>query len=96
MKNRMIFLGATTLIATPALARQMATNEGAEHMVVYATLPDSDIAFHPKRPSGFGQSFSADQVTAPYRPRRRMRWGDTGGGRHITNRYTGQRTRTPA
>jgi iron complex outermembrane recepter protein len=62
MKTRRIFLAATTLFATPALAQQGAA--GAEHVVVYGTLPDSDIGLAPDKVPGLLQSFTS--VTAQH------------------------------
>jgi iron complex outermembrane receptor protein len=56
MKSRIILLG--TLFATPALAQQMAANEATEQVVVYGTLPNSDIGLAPDKVPGLLQSFS--------------------------------------
>jgi len=66
MKARAIFLAATALFTAPALAQQMAAGEGTEHVVVYGTLPDSDIGQDPGKVPGELQSISAGQLTAQH------------------------------
>jgi iron complex outermembrane recepter protein len=64
MKAHIVLLGV--LLATPALGQQIAAGEGTEHVIVYGTLPDSDIGISPAKVPGLLQSFSADQVTAQH------------------------------
>jgi iron complex outermembrane recepter protein len=63
---RIALLSGISLIAvaTPALAQ--AGKVPTEHVVVYGTLPDSDIGIAPAKVPGLLQSFSADQVTAQH------------------------------
>ena len=64
MKARVVL--AALLCATPALGQQLAAGEGTEHVVVYGTLPDSDIGQDAGKVPGELQSFSADRVTAQH------------------------------
>ena len=54
------------LAAAPALGQQMAAGETSEHVIVYGTLPDSDIGQNPDKVPGELQSFSAGQVNAQH------------------------------
>ncbi|HVW74876.1 MAG TPA: TonB-dependent receptor [Rhizomicrobium sp.] len=56
---------AAILAAAPAMAQQMAANT-AEHVVVYGTLPDSDIGQDASKVPGELQSFSAAQLGAQH------------------------------
>jgi iron complex outermembrane receptor protein len=64
MKARLGLLAAASLFAVPAFAQQMAAGEGVEHVIVYGTLPDSDIGQDPGKVPGGLQSITADQLTA--------------------------------
>ncbi len=66
MKIRLGLLAAASLFAIACLAQQMAAGESTEHVVVYGTLPDSDIGQDAGKVPGELQSFSADQVTAQH------------------------------
>jgi iron complex outermembrane receptor protein len=66
MKARLGLLAAASLMVSPALAQQMAAGEAPEHVIVYGTLPDSDIGQDPGKVPGQLQSFSADQLTAQH------------------------------
>jgi iron complex outermembrane receptor protein len=66
MKIRLGLMAATSLFATPALAQQMAAGAASEHVIVYGTLPDSDIGQDPSKVPGELQSMSADQLTAQH------------------------------
>ncbi|HMH65800.1 MAG TPA: TonB-dependent receptor, partial [Rhizomicrobium sp.] len=66
MKTRIILLAS--LLAMPAAAQQIAAGEGTEHVVVYGTLPDSDIGLSADKVPGLLQSFSADQLGAQHGP----------------------------
>jgi iron complex outermembrane receptor protein len=66
MKTRLGLMAVACLIAMPAaMAQQMAANT-TEHVIVYGTLPDSDIGQDPGKVPGELQSFSADQLTAQH------------------------------
>ena len=60
MERRVAYRGA----AAPALGQQRAA--GTEHVIVYGTLPDSDIGQNPDKVPGELQSFSAGQVNAQH------------------------------
>src|SRR5580692_5913362 len=64
MKIRFGLMAAASLLASPALAQQMAAGETSEHVIVYGTLSDSDIGQNPDKVPGELQSFSAGQVSA--------------------------------
>jgi iron complex outermembrane receptor protein len=68
MKTRTVLMAATALFTTPALtsawAQQVAA--GAEHVVVYGTLPSSDIGLDADKVPGSLQSFNADQIGAQH------------------------------
>src|SRR5580692_11547006 len=66
MKIRFGLMAAASLLASPALAQQMAAGETSEHVIVYGTLSDSDIGQNPDKVPGELQSFSADQLTAQH------------------------------
>jgi iron complex outermembrane receptor protein len=55
---------AAILAAAPALAQPRAA--GTEHVIVYGTLPDSDIGQDPGKVPGELQSFGADQINAQH------------------------------
>jgi len=60
LPSRVILYGVLVLAAVPALAQQ------PERVVVYGTLPDSDIALSQDKISGGLQSLNADQLTAQH------------------------------
>jgi len=60
LTSRVILGGVLALAAVPALAQQ------PERVVVYGTLPDSDIALSQDKISGGLQSLSADQLAAQH------------------------------
>src|SRR5215469_10900169 len=64
MKARLGLLAAASLLVSPAWAQQMVAGEAPEHVIVYGTLPDSDIGQAPFKVPGELQSLSADQLTA--------------------------------
>ena len=66
MKRMMVLLAS--LVALPAAAQQMTAGEGTEHVVVYGTLPDSDIGLSPDKVPGLLQSLSADRLNAQHGP----------------------------
>ena len=66
MKARLGLLAAASLLVSPALAQQMAAGEAPEHVIVYGTLPDSDIGQDVGKVPGEVQSLSADQLTAQH------------------------------
>ena len=66
MKSRICLLAASALLATPALAQQMAAVESTEHVIVLGTLPGSDIGISPDRIPGALQSLDAEQITAQH------------------------------
>jgi iron complex outermembrane recepter protein len=66
MKIRLGLMAAASLFVSPAMAQQMAAGESTEHVVVYGTLPDSDIGQDPGKVPGELQSFSADQISAQH------------------------------
>src|SRR6201992_1773811 len=68
MKIRVLLLAAATLLPAPAWAQTLAAGQTTEHVVVYGTLPDSDIGQSPNKVPGEVQSFGADQVTAQHGP----------------------------
>ncbi|HEX4271230.1 MAG TPA: TonB-dependent receptor plug domain-containing protein, partial [Rhizomicrobium sp.] len=65
MKLRLGLMVAASLFAMPATAQQMAANT-TEHVVIYGTLPDSDIGQDASKVPGELQSFSAQQVGAQH------------------------------
>jgi iron complex outermembrane receptor protein len=64
MKTHLGLLAVASLIALPASAQQMAA--GTEHVIVYGTLPDSDIGQDPGKVPGELQSIGAEQLTAQH------------------------------
>jgi iron complex outermembrane receptor protein len=64
MKVRLGLLAAASVLATPALAQQMAAD--TEHVVIYGTLPDSDIGQDADKVPGELQSLGAGQVSAQH------------------------------
>jgi len=66
MKLRLGLMAAASLLASPALAQQMAAGDSSEHVIVYGTLPDSDIGQNPDKVPGELQSFDANQVNAQH------------------------------
>ena len=68
MKIRLGLLAAASFFATPVLAQQMAAGSSTEHVIVYGTLPDSDIGQDASKVPGELQRFSADQVNAQHGP----------------------------
>src|SRR6186713_2748922 len=64
MKSRIVLLAASALLATPAVAQQLAA--GTEHVVVFGTLPGSDIGLSPDKVPGGLQSLSAEQLGAQH------------------------------
>jgi iron complex outermembrane receptor protein len=66
MKAGVGILAAASLLAVPAFAQQRAVGEGPEHVIVYGTLPDSDIGLDSGKVPGGLQSITADQLTAQH------------------------------
>jgi iron complex outermembrane receptor protein len=66
MKIRLGLMAAASLFVSPAMAQQVAAGESTEHVVVYGTLPDSDIGQDPGKVPGELQNFSADQISAQH------------------------------
>ena len=66
MKAGLGLLAAASMLATPAVAQLTAAGEGPEHVIVYGTLPDSDIGLDPGKVPGGLQSITADQLTAQH------------------------------
>ncbi|HWA69512.1 MAG TPA: TonB-dependent receptor [Rhizomicrobium sp.] len=66
MQTRRILAVVAILFATPALAQQMAADDSFEHVVVYGTLPGSDIGLSPGKVPGLLQSLNADQLAAQH------------------------------
>jgi iron complex outermembrane receptor protein len=66
MRARLGLLAAASLFAMPAWAQQMTAGESTERVIVYGTLPDSDIGQDPGKVPGELQSISADQLTAQH------------------------------
>ncbi|HUE63020.1 MAG TPA: TonB-dependent receptor [Rhizomicrobium sp.] len=66
MKARLGLLAVASLFALPASAQQMAAGEAPEHVVVYGTLPDSDIGQVAGKVPGELQSIGANQLTAQH------------------------------
>ncbi len=64
MKIRILLLAASALLPLPAFAQR--AGQSTEHVVVYGTLPDSDIGQDPGKVPGELQSFGADKVTAQH------------------------------
>jgi iron complex outermembrane receptor protein len=64
MKIRALLLAA--LLPSPAWAQSLAAGESTEHVVVYGTLPDSDIGLSSDRVPGALQSLSADDLSAQH------------------------------
>jgi len=64
MKSRMMALAASALWAMPAMAQQMAAAESTEHVVVFGTLPGSDIGLSPDKVPGGLQSLGPEQIGA--------------------------------
>jgi iron complex outermembrane receptor protein len=65
MNTRTALLAATVFLATPAMAQQMAA-ESTEHVVVYGTLPGTDIGLDAAKVPGALQSLSSDQIGAQH------------------------------
>jgi len=66
MKARFGLLAAASLLISPAWAQQLASGESTERVVVYGTLPNSDIGQDPGKVPGELQSISADQLSAQH------------------------------
>jgi iron complex outermembrane receptor protein len=66
MKIRALLLTAAALLPAPAWAQVLAAGENTEHVVVYGTLPGSDIGLSTDKVPGAVQSLSADQLTAQH------------------------------
>ena len=64
MRIRILLLAA--LLPAPAWAQSLAAADSTEHVVVYGTLPDSDIGLAPDKVPGALQSLSADDLTAQH------------------------------
>src|SRR6201986_5592273 len=64
MRIRILLLAA--LWPAPAWAQSLAAAESTEHVVVYGTLPDSDIGLSQDKVPGSLQSLSADDLTAQH------------------------------
>ena len=68
LKPGILLWGGISLIAiaVPARAQQLAASQATEHVVVYGTLPDSDIGLALDKVPGTLQSFSADRIGAQH------------------------------
>ena len=66
MKIRLGLVAAASLFAMPVWAQQMAAGDSAEHVVVYGTLPDSDIGLSPDKVPGTLQSLDPSRLTAQH------------------------------
>src|SRR3569833_3239355 len=64
MKTRFLLLAV--LWPAPTWAQSLAAGESTEHVVVYGTLPDSDIGLASGKVPGALQSLSADDLTAQH------------------------------
>src|SRR3569833_852335 len=64
MKTRFLLLAV--LWPAPTWAQSLAAGESTEHVVVYGTLPDSDIGLASGKVPGALQSLSADELTAQH------------------------------
>ena len=63
MKASLGLLAAASLFALPASAQTMTASETTEHVIVYGTLPNSDIGQDPGKVPGELQSIDADRLT---------------------------------
>jgi iron complex outermembrane receptor protein len=66
MKIRFLLLATVALLPARLSAQTLAGGEATEHVVVYGTLPDSDIGLSPDKVAGALQSLSADDLTAQH------------------------------
>ncbi|MBA2590005.1 MAG: TonB-dependent receptor [Alphaproteobacteria bacterium] len=66
--KRIALLGGISLIATAVPVLAQTGKAPAEHVIVYGTLPDSDIGLSANQVPGLVQSFSADRLTAQHGP----------------------------
>jgi iron complex outermembrane receptor protein len=66
MKSRILLLAASALLTTPAMAQQRTAADSTEHVVVFGTLPGSDIGVSPGKVPGGLQSLTAEQVGAQH------------------------------
>src|SRR6185312_14294599 len=66
MKFRTLLLAATLLLPAPVYAQTLAAGENTEHVVVFGTLPDSDIGLSSDKVPGAVQSLSTDDLTAQH------------------------------
>ncbi len=64
MKSRILLLAASAMLATPAVAQQLA--DATEQVVVLGTLPGSDIGLSADKVPGGLQSLGAEQVGAQH------------------------------
>ena len=64
MPSRIALGGALLLLSVPAWGQQPAVP--IEHVIVYGTLPGSDIGLSPDKVAGALQSFTPEQVTAQH------------------------------
>jgi iron complex outermembrane receptor protein len=66
MRIRVLLLATVALLPARVSAQTLAAGEATEHVVVYGTLPDSDIGLSPEKVPGALQSLSADDLTAQH------------------------------
>src|SRR5579875_101102 len=66
MKTRLGLMAAAGLLISPALAQQLAALPNSEGVVVYGTLPDSDIGQDLDKVPGELESLGAGQITAQH------------------------------
>src|SRR5262245_5816610 len=66
MKSHVLLLAASAAWATPALAQQLAAADSTEHVVVFGTLPGSDIGLSPDKVPGGLQDLGAEQLNAQH------------------------------
>src|SRR5690348_7839306 len=66
MKIRFLLLATVALLPQRVSAQTLAASEATEHVVVYGTLPDSDIGLSPDKVPGALQNLSADDLTAQH------------------------------
>jgi iron complex outermembrane receptor protein len=66
VKIHLLLLAATVLLPAPVYAQTLAAGENTEHVVVFGTLPDSDIGLSSDKVPGAVQSLSTDDLTAQH------------------------------
>ena len=64
--SRIALWAGLSLALVPASAPAQQFSAATEHVIVYGTLPDSDIGLSPDKVPGSLQSLSADQITAQH------------------------------